>query len=48
MQPEQLLGYYFVVIGAVALIGFLYLLLLINKRRKNDFLHPRKKTPKGS
>lgn len=48
MQPQELLSYYIILIGAVALAGFAYLILLINKRRKNNFLHPRKKTPKGS
>ncbi len=36
-----------IVIGAVLILGvFVYLVVLINKRRKNKFLHPepRKKT----
>jgi hypothetical protein len=47
MEELTFLGWNIVLIGVVALVGFLYLIGVINKRRKNNFLHKRK-PPKGS
>lgn len=39
MQPSDFLGLNVVFIGSAILVVFVYLVVLINKRRKQKFLH---------
>jgi len=43
MEEFEFLGLNAVIIGIIVLAVFAYLLLLVNKRRKEKFLHSRKK-----
>ena len=42
MQEMQFLGWNIILIGIVVLAVLIYLVVLINKRRKDNFLHKRK------
>ena len=45
MRTFEFLGLNVVIVGVVVLVIILYLVFLINKRRKAKFLHEESKTP---
>ncbi len=42
MEEMQFLGWNIILIGIVVLVVLIYLVVLINKRRKDNFLHQKK------
>ncbi len=45
MGPSQFFGYNILAIGGILIVVLLYLVFLINKRRREKFLHTQKRDP---